>query len=457
MAERTASPRIVVFLDHTAKWSGGEIALLRTLTALDPARVTPVVVLAEAGTLADRLHEARIETHILPLSGGAREVRKDTLGGGALVRHAGAGVAFLRYAVAVAQFAKKRGAFALHCNSLKSDLYGALAGRLAGIPVIWHVRDHIDPSYLPAPAVRALRSLARSAPTFVVAISDSVLEKLFPDPADRARQLASRARVIHDGLSDQELTTPLPAPTDRWKNDPPRVGMIGRFVAWKGQHIFLEAAQKLQNRQKAGNNGETGQTGDTVPGQEHDAAREAVFVLVGKPMFGEAEYEAELRRIAAPLGEGVEFLGFQSDIPAVLHDLDIFVHSSTTPEPFGQVVIEAMAEGVPVIASDGGGVREIIEQDVSGLRTPMGDADALAEALRGLLNDPARASRLARAGHTRVRADFTAARNARGIEAVYDDLAAASRRFSRRSPSRDEAEPRTSSGTTTAPPPNTVH
>jgi glycosyltransferase involved in cell wall biosynthesis len=420
---KASLPRTVVYLDHTAKWSGGEIALLRTLEALDRERVTPVVVLAEEGPFAERLREARIETHVLPLSGNAREVRKDTLGGVALLRHAGSGAAFLGYAITVARFAKQRRAFALHCNSLKADLYGALAGRIAGIPVIWHIRDHIDPSYLPAPAVRLLRSLARTAPTFVIAISESVLEKLFPDPQDRQRQLARRVRVIHDGLAERELTTPPPPVSSQWKNTPPRVGIVGRFVAWKGQHIFLQAAQHLQISRKPGDNG-------TVPAS---ITPDAVFVLVGKPMFGEDEYEAELRSMAAPLGDTVQFLGFRSDVPAVLRELDIFVHASVTPEPFGQVVIEAMAEGVPVIASDGGGVREIIETGVSGLRTPMGDASALAEAIRSLLVDPERAGRLARTAHQRVREHFTASQNARKIEAVYDDLAAFSHRSSNRS------------------------
>lgn len=413
MTAHPSEPRTVVFLDHTAKWSGGEIALLRTLEALDPKRVKSIVVLAEEGPFAERLRDLQIETHILPLSGEVREVRKDSLGGGGMLRHAGAGIAFVRYAFTIARFARAHQAFALHCNSLKADIYGCLAGRIARIPVIWHIRDHIDPSYLPGTAVRVLRALARTAPTFVIAISESVLEKLFPDPEDRQKQLATRAKIIHDGLAEWELKTPLPTLTSQWKNKPPRIGIVGRFVAWKGQHIFLQAAQQLQILQKAGDN----ETADRKNGAE------PVFVLVGKPMFGEEDYEAELKRIAAPLGDRVQFLGFRSDVPAVLRDLDIFVHASTTPEPFGQVVIEAMAEGIPVIASDGGGVREIIEEGVSGLRTPMGDAIALAEALDKLLADPAYAGRLAQAAHSRVRNHFTAFQNARNIEAVYDYLA----------------------------------
>lgn len=397
------APLTVLYLDHTAKWSGGEIALLRLLEALDRRRVTPVVALGEDGPLAERLREAGIETHILPLSGKAREVRKDSLGAGALFRHAGTLRHYLAYARQIARFARQRGAVLLHCNSLKSDLYGALAGRLARLPVLWHVRDHIDPTYLPRPAVTGFRALAKRLPTLVVTNSESTSEKLFPEGVPQ-----QTCRAVHDGLADRELTAaappPLTAPGDSaaWKHDPPRIGIVGRITSWKGQHVFLEAAAKLR---KAG-------------------GQDAHFVLLGAPLFGEEAYEAKLRALAeAPeLSGRVAFLGFRNDVVSVLRDLDILIHASTTPEPFGQVVIEGMAEGLPVIASDGGGVREIITHGENGILTPMGDSDALAREMSGLLADPARARRIARAGYAHVRANFTAARAARQIENLYDDM-----------------------------------
>lgn len=399
-SQRHDEPPVVLYLDHTAKWSGGEIALLRTLEAVDRTRITPVVALASEGPFADRLREAEIETHILPLSENLREVRKGSLGGGAVFSKIGAAAAFAGYAQTVAAFARKRGAALLHCNSLKADIYGALAGQIARIPVIWHVRDHIDPSYLPNAAVRGFRALARMWPTFVITNSDSTLEKLFFDgPGKQA------CRAIHDGLGAHELTSPAPQETTTWKNNPPRIGIVGRLVEWKGQHIFLEAARKVV-----------------------EAGREAKFVLIGGALFGENDFEAELKKIAKPLENRVEFLGFRNDVPDLLRGLDLCVHASTTPEPFGQVVIEAMAEGLPVIASDGGGVREIIVPGESGLLTPMKDAGALAKAILDLLDDPARANRLARAGHARVREEFTAAKNARLIEEVYDEIWAKTRR-----------------------------
>ena len=386
-------PLTVVYLDHTAKWSGGEIALLRTVTALDRARVEPVVVLAAEGPFADRLREAHIETHILPLSERVREVRKETLGGvGALVRQASGAIALWSYAGKVAQFARGRGAKILHCNSLKSDIYGAVAGRMARIPVLWHVRDHIDPGYLPGPAVKLFRALARTLPAFVVTNSDSTTEKLFPSGAD-----ARHCRAVHDGLADDELTAPQPPVYTEWRSDPPRVGMVGRLVQWKGQHVFLDAAKRLT-----------------------EAGTEAQYVLIGAPLFGEEDYEAALKQQAASLGNRVEFTGFRTDIPELLRGLDILVHASVTPEPFGQVVIEGMAEGLPVVASNGGGVQEIVQDGVNGLLTPMGNAEALAASLGTLLRDPRQGNRLARAGWQTVREKFTAAHSARALEAVYD-------------------------------------
>jgi glycosyltransferase involved in cell wall biosynthesis len=399
----TGGPRTVVYLDHTAKWSGGEIALLRMLEALDRDRVTPVVVLASDGPFAERLREVKVETVILPLAENLREVRKDSLGGAGLLGKVGAAASFAGYANTVSKYARQRGASLLHCNSLKADIYGAMAGKVARIPVLWHVRDHIDPTYLPGAAVKGFRAMARRLPDFVVTNSDSTAEKLFPEGYS-----PDRCRAVYDGLADRELHTPAPPVIDRWKNDPPRVGIIGRIVEWKGQHIFLEAAEKVIA-----------------------AGGEAKFVIIGAPLFGEEAFEKKLQAQAEKLGGRVEFTGFRTDIPDLLRGLDILVHASITPEPFGQVVIEGMAEGIPVIGSDGGGVREIMTHGENGLLTPMGDAEALARELGALLKDPARANRLARAGHVHVRQNFTAAHTARKMEQVYDVIGS-SRRMGRR-------------------------
>jgi len=383
-------PIRVLYLDHTARLSGGELALARMLAALDRRRVEPIVVLAEEGPLLELLTRQSIETHVQPLDRKLREVRKDSLGIAGWIAQLAALGRLWRYAWRVSRFARQRGIQLLYSNSLKADFYGAVAARLAGVPIVWHIRDRIEDGYLPRPAVWLVRLLARHLPVCVVANSASTLATL---------RLGSRRRtaVIASGLSRDHIERSW---VPRRSNPTPRIGIVGRIAPWKGQDVFLEAAARLLR-----------------------AGRDAHFCIVGSAMFGEEAFERQLHELAAGLGlaDRVEFLGF-SDVPPILRSLDILVHASRTAEPFGQVIIEGMAAELPVVASDGGGAREIIENGRTGLLVPGGDAEALAEALAGLLAEPERARALAAAGRAHVLEHFTVENSARRSEALYEEL-----------------------------------
>jgi glycosyltransferase involved in cell wall biosynthesis len=386
----TSGPIRVLYLDHTATLSGGELALARLLSALDRTRVEPLVVLAEEGPLSGLLEQQSVETAVIPLGREVRQVRKDALGLAGLVGQVGSLGALWRYARRIARFARQRRVDLIYTNSLKSDFYGALAARLAGVPVVWHIRDRIERRYLPAPAVWLVRLLAAYLPVCVVANSASTLEALRL-PAGR------RTAVIASGLTREYIER---CSGDRGSNPVPRIGIIGRIAPWKGQDVFLEAAAQLL-----------------------EAGLRAQFVIAGSVMFGEQAFEQRLHGLASQLGiaEQVDFLGF-SDVPTVLRTLDVMVHASKTPEPFGQVIIEGLAAGIPVVATDGGGAREIIESGRTGLLVPMGDETALAEALRQLVSRPEYARSLAAAGRRYVLEHFTIERSARRSEALYEEL-----------------------------------
>jgi glycosyltransferase involved in cell wall biosynthesis len=386
----------VLFFDHTAKWSGGEIALYRTLSALDTTQYEPLLLLSEEGPFGKKSQEIGVKTQILPLNNGLGELRKDTLGSSGISQKLSAVSGFLRYAISVARFAREQRADLIHCNSLKSDIIGAIAGRLSRTKVLWHVRDHINPSYLPARTTAVFRNLAKRLPDAVIVNSQSTGEELFPSCADLE---TVRCFVAYDGLMQSELSALMPLAFSKWRSPQVKIGLLGRLVRWKGQHVFIEAARLLMERKI-----------------------DAQFQIIGSALFGESDYEAEIRSLAAPLGARVAFLGFRSDVPELLRQLDILAHCSISGEPFGQVVVEGMAEGLPVVASDGGGVREIIRNEVDGLRTPMGDAAALADALARLIACPEYASQLGQMGHTRVRVNFTAEQSARAVESVYARL-----------------------------------
>ena len=390
------SPIRVLHLDHTAKYSGGEIALVRMLEAIDRSQVHPSVVLAEDGELRSALERIGIDVQVVPLSDSVRDVRKDAVGVGSMGK-AGALLEFLRYSRRIASIAKNGRFDIIHTNSLKSDFYGGLAGRLAGIPVVWHMRDHIDSSYLPSQAVSLVRLFARTLPRFVVANSASTLRQLLPETRGLP---GNRARVVHGGIDPPGGGEWPLDPPRRTPNPIPRIGMVGRIARWKGQHVMLEAAAKLR-----------------------DKGIQIRWVVVGTALFGEEAYDAELKQRTVELGlqSEIDWVGFSKQIPELMRSFDIFVHTSISPEPFGQVVIEAMSEAVPVVGADAGGVREILEGNC-GILTPPGDHHALADAVESLLRDPERARQMGDDGYRRMTSTFTARRTADNMVAVFRDV-----------------------------------
>lgn len=358
-------PRIV-YLDHVAVLSGGEIALERLVAALGDA-VEAVVVLGEAGPLVARLEAAGATVRVLPLPAAMGGTRKDA------VRAGGVGpralVETLGHVWRLRRVLRELRPDLVHTNSLKAALYGGLAGRLAGVPVLWHVRDRIADDYLPGPAVRLVRLASRLLPRWIVANSAATLATV--GGPDR-----TRTSVVAD---------PLPASAGvvaHVAGEAFTVGVVGRLTEWKGQHVFLDAFARA------------------FP----DGPARAV--LVGSAMFGEDEYVRGLEEQVARLGLGdrVDFRGFREDVEAELARLDVLVHCSVVPEPFGQVVVEGMVAGLPVIAADAGGPAELVQDGVDGLLVAPGDVDGLAAAMTRLAGDPDERARLGVAAQAAAKA-----------------------------------------------------
>jgi glycosyltransferase involved in cell wall biosynthesis len=206
-------------------------------------------------------------------------------------------------------------------------------------------------------------------------------------------------QVVHDGYNQSWFTNA--SHTGGAASPEAVISLIGRLAPWKGQHVFIEAAAQVLRQ---------------FP--------DVCFWIVGSPLFGEDEYEQRIRTQVNELGmeEAVKFLGFQEDIPSLLNRTDIVVHASTHGEPFGQVVVEGMAAGRPVVATDGGALPEIIEHGQTGLLVPMGDAPAMAQAMISLLADPAHAREMGLAGQRRVQDKFTLNETVRKVQTVYDCL-----------------------------------
>lgn len=418
--------RRILFVNHAAALGGGEIALLNLVRQLNGTGNVPVVALFSDGPLVARLRDSGVETHVLPLSRSVVQARKDSLGAGSLLQLRGVG-ATMAHVWRLSRFIRGHQIDLVHTNSLKADVIGGLAAKLAGKPLIWHVRDRIADDYLPPNVGRLFRLLCRVIPDYVLANSAATLRTVVapgvggpsPEPdgtvsttrpssaADRqsantesaraARPI--RAAVVHDGVQGAGGRAHPRAPTDR--NAFCRIGLVGRISRWKGQHVFLRAAALVR---------------DQFPLTR--------FQIIGAPLFDEQGYEREVRELvtALSLGHSVEFTGFRSDVAELIAGLDILVHASITGEPFGQVVIEGMAAGKPVVATRGGGIPEIVVDGVTGVLVPMGDATAMARAICRILADPEAGREMGRRGCERVAAQFTIQHTARRVAAVYDEV-----------------------------------
>jgi glycosyltransferase involved in cell wall biosynthesis len=364
VTDRQGGP-LVVFLDHCAAWSGGEIALLRLLEPLEGCR--RLVVLGEDGPLVGALRDAGVEVRVLPLAERTNRMSRE-----ATARLPWRGVVdVLAYVLRLRRLLRAERADLVHANSLKSGIYGCLAARTARVPVVWHVRDRIAPDYLPGRLVRLVRGLLVVLPDAVLVNSQATLDTL-----GRTVRRVVPARVIGDPYRPPRPGRARPAPAGV-----PTVALVGRLAPWKGQHLFLDAVERL--------------LGEDVPVRGR---------LLGEALFGEEEYAGEVaRRLAQPpLHEAVAQTSFTGDVSDALTDVDVVVSASVIPEPFGQVVVEAIANGVPVVVPDQGGPAEIVEDGTSGLTYRAGDAAGLAAAVRRLLEDHALYERLSEGGLARA-------------------------------------------------------
>jgi glycosyltransferase involved in cell wall biosynthesis len=367
----------VVFLDHSAKLSGGELSLLGLI---DGAATTEAhVILAEDGPLVERLQQLGVSTEVLPLRAGANNLSRDELQSPARLLRAGSATA--TYTTQLARRLRRLHPDLVHTNSLKASLYGSIAARAAGIPVVLHLHDRLSADNYPASQAAVLRRCVRSMADAVIANS------------------AATAQLLGEGRAPVWV---IPSPVDitpapHSATDRPVVGIVGRLAPWKGQHIFIDAMALVSR---------------------HHPNLEAR--VIGSALFDEEEYVERLTQQvhALHLANVVQFVGFSHDVAVELAGLTVAVHASLVPEPFGRVVIEAMACGVPIVATDGGGPAEIIQNGYDGFLVPLGDADALAAAVLKLLADASLRTRLAKAGARKVRR-YRPEQVAAEVEAVY--------------------------------------
>ncbi|ROP74842.1 glycosyltransferase [Curtobacterium sp. PhB115] len=349
----------VAFVTHSAALSGAELFVARVAAAA--RRIHPVVVLGEHGPLEQRLAESGVETVVVPLGEAAR----DRSAGSGLRSVPGALRTTARTTLALRTTLRSRRIDVVTTHSAKAHVYGAIAARLAGIPVVAHVHDVARGSHLSTLNGMVLRAAIGLLPSHRVANSAMTRRSL--------GRVGRTAAVVGCPAALPQIG---PAP-----DGPLVLGMFGRLAPWKGQDLTIRAFAAAD-----------------ATGLPSDAR----LRIVGGALFdGDRAYAAALEQLVTDLGleARVDFTGHVTDVASELSGCHAIVHASRRPEPFGQVVVEAMAAGRALVAADAGGPADLLDHDRSGLLVDPEDTDALAAAIVRMADAPTR-DRLATAART---------------------------------------------------------
>ena len=405
----------VLYLDTAPTVGGSVISLYQLLAKLDRVRYEPVVVVYTPHAYVPRFRALGADVIVWDVYGergtrdrrpawigGARESRPvrwlRSMGWGSKLYHMLGFVLLLIRSVwprarALRRVIVEKRIDLVHTNiRVGHDREGIVAARMAGVPCVCHVRHFERLNWYD-------KKLAGMAATLIY-ISEAVQRSHLE--AGVARQ---KGQVIYNGLDISGFASMKRAQYSKFPlnqtGDDLAVGIVGRLERWKGHEVFLRAMPEVI---------------DAVPG--------AKGIIVGDAVPHEPDYRNELLMLRDELGlaDRVLFSGFRPDIASVMSALDVLVLASSSPEPFGRVLIEAMAAGKPVVATDAGATREIVEDGVQGVLVPPGDAKALAHAIVHILAHPDLAAAMGREGRARVRDRFNAQQYVDGVQAVYCDV-----------------------------------
>lgn len=358
------------------------------------------------GDFTAAVQELGIGVHIIPLpstlsrlgDAGAGGPAGETVSKSSIVAALGLSAPQLTsYVWKLRHFLSESNPDLIHSNGLKTHILAAIAAPPRS-KVLWHVHDYVGARPLTS---RLIRLLARRCDAAIVN-SHSVERDL--DAVCRGRVKIHTAynavdlkRFSPQGpLLDLDALSGLPPATDGTL----RVGLVATMARWKGQEVFLQALSMLPKALPI--------RGYIIGGR--------IYLTRG------SQYSVdELRNLASNLGLNgkVAFTGYVHDPSSAIRALDIVVHASTQPEPFGLAVAEAMACGKPVVASNAGGVSEIISDNETALGHAPADAAALATCIARLAADHGLRKKLGAKGRRRAEQRFDRLRLEREIPLIY--------------------------------------
>ncbi len=292
---------------------------------------------------------------------------------------------WLRTSLRLIRIVKKENPDIIHANSFYAGLPSALAALNTRKKLVLHARD-----------IMKSRLILRFISVFclkIIAVSNSVKNNLVKKGLNPKKIL-----VIYNGIDESEISNNF---SENDKKNDFIFANIGQFVPWKKQIDFLKAALYAA---------------PNIPNSR--------FALIGDDIFGrDSDYKRSLLDYAkeSPIKDRIDFWGWQKEMSDIWPKMDCLVHCAEQ-EPFGRVIIEAMAHKIPVIAINECGPGEIINNRNTGILVQPGDIEGLSEAMKMIANDKKYAHKIAEAGYEKVKSAFMVKKTAEKIHKLYMEL-----------------------------------
>ena len=374
MPEESTGAHVVLYLHATDVVAGGERSLLNLIRHLNPT------------TFRARVACEATEEYVASLEACGTPVER--------LRFPGLrppGPAALRAMRGLTQFCKRVNAAILHANTPRTNLYAALVGRVAKVPVIWHCRNLLEPG------MRDTDRWFAWLPDRIICNSAAIAARF------TSSRWQDRVVTITNGVDLTEYRPDLSGAAVRaelgWAGRP-LIAAISRLDPEKGHEVLLEAMRRVVMR-----------------------CPDARLVIAGRAAVDPAGRHAGLQRHIENLGLGevVRLVGFRRDIPQLLAAADICVLPAAA-EACGRVLLEAMAMAKPVVASAVGEMLNIVLDGKTGFLVPEGDPDAIADRIVRLIDDPRLAIELGAAGRIRVSEIYSLPPMIGATEAFYQEI-----------------------------------
>ncbi len=378
---------------------GSHFSLFYLVESLNKSLYEPVVVFHRENRLIPMYNQAGLDTRIFPyrsalrLSPGLKRLR----GLGRILQLALNVVNILRMIVLpglrCARYLRANHIDLVHLNNtIVRNHHWMLGALLARVKCISHERGiNENISWISRLFARSLAA--------IVCISVSVRDNLLAQGIGNGKLV-----IVHNGLDPGKVRAQVKSPEIKGRYGiaatSPVVGIVGNIKGWKGQDVVVRAVARL-----------------------HARWPDIRCFLVGDTDV-DPDYEEKLRALVRERGlqDNIVFTGYQSNVADFVNVMDIVIHASVSPEPFGRVLLEAMAMRKPVIGSRGGAIPEILQEGVTGFMFTPGDDADLARSMALLLGDKERARAMGEAGYLRAVQEFGIERNVRKTEALYARL-----------------------------------